>query len=140
MAAVSHGYRAFVASANTDQSLPATFVAPSTVNMDDFPPPKRRLSKGARLLSQTLWLTLTMESEQMTLWSSLCALAALAARTLTKVSRQTACRTRVYTAAELAPHAVNTKADIRFSVGKADFLPDWVKNNLLQQARVLSST
>jgi hypothetical protein len=35
---------------------------------------------------------------------------------------------------------VNTKADIRFSVGKADFLPDWVKNNLLQQARVLSST
>jgi len=61
VAAVSHGYRAFVASANTDQSLPATFVAPSTVNMDDFPPPKRRLSKGACLLLQTLWLTLTME-------------------------------------------------------------------------------
>ena len=40
--------RAFVAvaSADAEQSLPATFVAPTTVNMDDFPPPKRRLSKG----------------------------------------------------------------------------------------------
>lgn len=31
----------------TDGNLPATFVAPEKVNMADFPPPKRRLSKGA---------------------------------------------------------------------------------------------
>jgi hypothetical protein len=30
---------------------------------------------------------------------------------------------------------VNTKADIRFDVLGADFLPDWVKDNLMQQAR-----
>jgi hypothetical protein len=30
---------------------------------------------------------------------------------------------------------VNTKADIRFDVLGADFLPDWVKENLMQQAR-----
>jgi hypothetical protein len=28
-------------------NLPATFVAPSTVDLADYPPPKRRLSKGA---------------------------------------------------------------------------------------------
>ena len=31
----------------TDGNLPATFVAPEKVNMADYPPPKRRLSKGA---------------------------------------------------------------------------------------------
>ena len=31
--------------------------------------------------------------------------------------------------------AVNTKADIRFDVLGADWLPDWVKDNLLEQAR-----
>jgi hypothetical protein len=31
---------------------------------------------------------------------------------------------------------VNTKADIRFAVAKADFLPDWVKSNLVQQVRL----
>ena len=31
--------------------------------------------------------------------------------------------------------AVNTKADIRFDVLGADWLPDWVKENLLEQAR-----
>jgi hypothetical protein len=30
---------------------------------------------------------------------------------------------------------VNTKADIRFDVLGADWLPDWVKENLLEQAR-----
>lgn len=30
---------------------------------------------------------------------------------------------------------MNTKADIRFDVLGADFLPDWVKENLMQQAR-----
>jgi peptidyl-tRNA hydrolase ICT1 len=30
---------------------------------------------------------------------------------------------------------VNTKADIRFAVNKADFLPAWVKRNLLEQER-----
>ena len=29
---------------------------------------------------------------------------------------------------------MNTKADIRFDVLGADFLPDWVKENLMQQA------
>ena len=35
----------------------------------------------------------------------------------------------------LALCAVNTKADIRFDVLGADWLPDWVKENLLEQAR-----
>jgi hypothetical protein len=35
----------------------------------------------------------------------------------------------------LLPPAVNTKADIRFDVVGADFLPDWVKDNLMTQAR-----
>ena len=30
---------------------------------------------------------------------------------------------------------MNTKADIRFDVLGADWLPDWVKENLLEQAR-----
>ena len=34
-----------------------------------------------------------------------------------------------------ATRAVNTKADIRFDVLGADWLPDWVKENLLEQAR-----
>lgn len=33
------------------------------------------------------------------------------------------------------PLAVNTKADIRFAVRRADFLPPWVKDNLVQQER-----
>ena len=34
----------------------------------------------------------------------------------------------------LRTRAVNTKADIRFDVLGADWLPDWVKENLLEQA------
>ena len=37
--------------------------------------------------------------------------------------------------ASLRLHAVNTKADIRFDVLGCDFLPDWIKENLMQQAR-----
>jgi hypothetical protein len=35
-----------VSRAAGDAKLPASFVAPVTVNMDDYPPPRRRLSKG----------------------------------------------------------------------------------------------
>jgi hypothetical protein len=41
------GVRSLRVSCCTDGNLPATFVAPTKVNMDDYPPPKRRLSKGA---------------------------------------------------------------------------------------------
>ena len=39
----------------------------------------------------------------------------------------------------LRTRAVNTKADIRFDVLGADWLPDWVKENLLEQARAARS-
>jgi hypothetical protein len=40
-----------VCAAAAGDQLPATFVAPSKVNMDDYPPPKRPLNKGAGAVS-----------------------------------------------------------------------------------------
>lgn len=43
-----------------------------------------------------------------------------------------ACDSRRRTASACA---VNTKADLRFNVAKADFLPQWIKDVLVEQAR-----
>ena len=48
------GIRSLHVSCCSDGNLPATFVAPTKVNMDDYPPPKRRLSKGAASPEQPL--------------------------------------------------------------------------------------
>ena len=57
-AARASGVRSLHVSCCTDGNLPATFVAPTKVNMDDYPPPKRRLSKGASSPEQRSALSL----------------------------------------------------------------------------------
>ena len=66
------------------RTLPATFRAPETVNMDDYPPPTRKLSKGARspAFSSHRLLSLTPRTLSQTTWrSTSCAAVEQAART-----------------------------------------------------------
>ena len=146
------GVRSLHVSCCTDGNLPATFVAPTKVNMADFPPPKRRLSKGASSPEQRR--SSAPVSFLGVLFCSCVHACRRARRTRRRRHRAVRAQRRRGRAereqgrvaaptqrsvrrsrSRCATCAVNTKADIRFDVLGADWLPDWVKENLLEQAR-----
>ena len=147
------GVRSLHVSCCSDGNLPATFVAPTKVNMDDYPPPKRRLSKGAAPPEQTLRprsvLRVTCAGACDPIHA--CCRARRRRHRAVRAQRRRGRAEREQRRVHLVPaltqravrrsrsrcatRAVNTKADIRFDVLGADWLPDWVKENLLEQAR-----
>ena len=141
------------AAAASDGPLPATFVAPTKVDLSEYPPPTRQLTKGAlqrprqagdRSVAHATSHSL-LPSARRRRGRAFCAQrrrgrpereqrrarAALA----TSVTPADAAGRGAPPAGRGAPPAVNTKADIRFDVLGASFLPDWVKENLMEQAR-----
>lgn len=165
-----------------EKKVPATFVAPEKVDMSQYPPPKRGVTKGVydvtpgrsllrrdaitwrgRPAPEPIGRGLLFRSPEPRVIPT-----SVSPRTRRRLRRaireepgcrrsecQQGCERRAPARGAAAQQAtgndarwkgtllthshplgaVNTKADLRFNVAKADFLPQWIKDRLVEQVR-----